>query len=111
MDIETVPQVHWLHLPDHETLNARSLERFTALKDDPANRRSHFFHGRFENLYLDRERITEILPLIEAVELAAKAIVRPEESIRCGFWFNAMEPGNCTSTLGHIPTTLKPNTC
>ena len=41
MELETLPPVHWLHLPDHETLNATLLARFDAVKDDPEHRRSH----------------------------------------------------------------------
>ncbi len=101
MELETLPPVHWLHLPDFESLNAGLLERFDALKDDPGHRRSHHFHGRYENLYIERELIPEIQPLIEAVERAAMEVLGRGEPIRCGFWFNAMGPGQRTTPHSH----------
>jgi hypothetical protein len=101
MELESLPRVHWLQVPDHESLNARLLTRFAAVKDDPDHRRSHHFHGRYENLYIDRERIPEILPLIQAAERAALQILGSRDPLRCGFWFNAMGPGHRTTPHSH----------
>jgi len=101
MELETLPRVHWLQLPGHESLNARLLARFEAVKDAPEHRRSHHFHGRYENLYIEREQIPEIAPLIEAAEQAALQVLGRSGPIRCGFWFNAMGPGHRTTPHTH----------
>ncbi len=101
MELETLPRVHWLHLPDHEVLNRRLLGRFEAVKDDPEHRRSHHFHGRYENLYIERDRIPQIQPLIEAAQQAARQVLGRDGPLRCGFWFNAMGPGHRTTPHTH----------
>lgn len=99
--LQNLPDVRWLHLAGHQALNGTLLKRFNDLKDAPENRLSHFFHGRFENTYIERERIPEILPLIRAAEGAAADVLIRQRSIRCGFWFNAMGPGQRTSLHSH----------
>jgi uncharacterized RmlC-like cupin family protein len=101
MDIQTLPPVHLLRLPEAEAVNRRLLQRFSVLREDPATRRTHFLHGRYENLYIDRERVPEILPLIQAGTRAAATILGRTGPLRCGFWFNWMGPGHRTSLHTH----------
>jgi hypothetical protein len=101
MIIGSLPPIHLLYIPEADTLNQRLLARFSALRDSPDTRRSHFFHDRFENLYIERERMPEALPLIAAAEQAAHEILHQPGPLRCGFWFNQMDPGHCTSLHTH----------
>ena len=101
MKIASLPPVKLVRIPDADALNVRLLERFQSLLDSPDIRRSHFFHGRHENLYIDRERIPEVLPLIAAGEKAALQILNRSDPLRCGYWFNQMGPGHQTSLHTH----------
>jgi len=96
-------------LPDAEQINAGLLGAFAGLATDDFARRSHFVGGRFENLYLDPER----LPGVEAVLDFSLQCARdwPRRTglpaavasgpLRCGFWLNAMAPGDATSVHTH----------
>jgi len=65
-------------------------------------RKSHFFSGRYENIYINREDISEIRPLIEFwLQRAAGLLDRPIDELRCGFWFNEMQPGDVTQPHSH----------
>lgn len=101
MIVETLAPLHWLHVPDHAPLNRILAEQFNALRDAPEIRRSHFFFGRYENLYIEREQMPQMQPLIAAAEQAAVEILRPDGPLRCGFWFNSMQPGQRTSAHTH----------
>ena len=101
MELQTLPPVYWLYLPDPAPLNRRLLERFGAVKDDPGHRRSHHFHGRYENLYIERDKIPDIQPLLDTVEQAAQRLLGHREALRFGFWFNAMGPGHRTTAHSH----------
>jgi hypothetical protein len=101
VEIDSLPPVYLLKIPDADALNDRLLERFESLRDSPDTRRSHFFHGRYENLYIDQKRIPEILPLITAAEQAARQVLHRPGQLRCGFWFNQMGPGHRTSLHSH----------
>lgn len=73
-----------------------------ALGDGDFSRRTHFFSGRFENLYLDIGRIPELQIVLSQAETCAREILgwgsRP---LRRGFWLNAQGPGHSTSEHTH----------
>lgn len=100
-DIEPALPLYAVRLDDPEAFNARLTAAFDALADDPDMRRSHFVHGRFENLYPERGLLPEIEPLIAVVEAASRRILQWADPLRIGFWFNRMEPGHVTSLHNH----------
>jgi|GEM_PF-5348635 len=61
----TAAPVHGGFLVDAERINQRILTAFVALAEADFSRRTHFFVGRFENLYLDRDRIPELRIILE----------------------------------------------
>lgn len=105
---ETIPS-YWKNAPiqrctleDSERLNREILAGFLALGPQDFERRTHYFGGRYENLYLERSRMPALDELLSRVlGCAAKILGRPEEGLRCGFWFNAMGPGQSTSEHSH----------
>jgi hypothetical protein len=101
MHLQSLPPVHLVRLPDAEALNARLLAEFHAALDAPDNRRSHFLHGRFENLYIERRHTPTILALLAAAEQAAAELLHQPGPLRCGHWFNLMGPGHRTSLHTH----------
>ncbi len=94
-------------LPDHHIVpspfgpghNAALLLAYLAVRDTALARRSHYFGGRFENVYLPREAIAALGPVLdfaaEQARLLCGLATRPE----VGFWFNEMAPGQ--RTLAH----------
>ena len=95
------PKIDKRQLDNAETINAAILKRFDEIKEGDAVRRTHFFHGRFENTYISLEDIPELKPVAEAAMACAKEILGTEEELHYGFWFNEMGPGCCTSLHNH----------
>ena len=89
-------------LPDAAALNARLLLRFAQLSGTGRVRQTHFFAGRFENLYIERADMPELEPVLQAFhEQAGNWLGRVPGSMRAGFWFNAMGPGHVTAPHHH----------
>jgi hypothetical protein len=74
--------------------------RFQGLRDAAGTRRSHYFQGRFENIYPERASIPEVEPILDWATGFARQICR-EPALRCGFWFNEMAHGQCTGVHTH----------
>jgi hypothetical protein len=100
--IWTGARIHGCTLPDAQTVNRRILDAFRGLEKEDFSRRTHFFGGRYENLYLDRSRIPELALILGHVEACGRKILaygtRP---LRVGFWFNAQGPGQSTTEHTH----------
>ena len=68
----------------------------------PEIRRTHFFGGRFENVYLNLEQVPEMAGVMaQARELAAEILELDPAGLAAGLWFNAMEPGQATLPHSH----------
>jgi len=94
--------IHIGFLSEAEAINRQILDSYVSLHDHDMLRRSHFFGGRFENLYLDHERIPALgLVLTQATTFAASLLGMPEQALKRGFWFNDMGPGQSTSKHDH----------
>jgi hypothetical protein len=89
-------------LPGAEAINRRIQDAFRGLAKDDFTRRTHFFGGRYENLYVERARIAEMRTVLEHAEACARAILDlGERPLRIGFWFNAQGPGQSTTEHTH----------
>ena len=88
-------------MPDHETLNRQIIEAYLKLREQDFERRTHFFHGRYENLYFDRERIPAIGLVLKQAEHYARQLLSIAENLRSGFWVNDMGPGDSTTEHNH----------
>lgn len=94
--------LHGSRLPECEPINALILTTFRGLQETDFARRTHFFGGRFENLYLDRERLPAVAGVLAHAESCARAILGSgRQPLRMGFWFNAQGPGQDTSLHTH----------
>ena len=90
-----------LMLEEPDKLNASLYERFMDLSGTERVRQSHHFGGRFENIYIDEADIPDIATVLNvARQQAGQLLGIPAESLKAGFWFNAMEAGHRT-TLHH----------
>lgn len=94
--------IHIGFLPEAGEINLRIMEGYRQLREEDLLRRSHFFGGRYENLYIDRERIPAIGQMLgQAEDYARRILQRPDEGLRCGFWLNDMGPGQATTEHDH----------
>lgn len=91
-----------LMLAEAGMLNNCLYERFMELRDSGRMRQSHYFGGRFENLYIDAVRMPCIKTVLDALKRqASQWLEMPADTLRAGFWFNAMEAGHRTSLHHH----------
>ncbi len=67
-----------------------------------AGRRSHFFGGRHENIYLPQQELPQLKLILQtARQQAALILQRPLETLRIGCWFNLMQQGDVTTAHSH----------
>jgi len=83
-------------------LNRRLTARFLELSASGQVRPTHFFAGRFENTYIEKDDIPDIAVVLDTLkQQAAHWLNQPLEQLRAGFWFNAMQAGQCTAPHHH----------
>lgn len=93
--------VHIGFMPDAEEINRQIMAAYAPLREEDIVKRSHHFGGRYENLYIERDRIPAIQLVLAQAEEYAKTILQAQQPIRSGFWFNDMGPGQSTSEHDH----------
>lgn len=98
--LEPLPPVHLARLADAAAVNSTIGAAFRREKDRPEARRTHHFHGRFENIYIERSRLPEIAPAVGLALRCARTVLGHPD-LRLGFWFNEMRPGERTSLHSH----------
>ena len=82
-------QVVALDQPDR--LNDALYERFMTLSGTDRARQTHFFAGRFENIYLDAADIPEIAVVLDVVRHQAGQLLDvPADRLKAGFWRTAV---------------------
>ncbi|MBG7602868.1 MAG: hypothetical protein IZT60_10020 [Gammaproteobacteria bacterium] len=74
---------------------------FSRLEDAPDTKKTHFFDGRYENIYPSREAFPEIEPLLEVIFDCAHQVLAGEQPLDISFWFNQMRPGHSTTLHTH----------
>lgn len=89
-------------MPETRPLNRILLRQFLAAVDTAGVKRSHFFAGRYENLYIGLDRVPAAGAVLDRVGAWAAGILdRDAARLRRGFWFNLMEPGQRTLPHTH----------
>jgi hypothetical protein len=100
--MQSISPIHVFHYPDAASFNPVAVQAIAALSAEDFRHRSHFIAGRYENLYLDRERIPGLAALLDyALHQAAGVLGEAVSALRCGFWLNRMAPGDHTSRHAH----------
>jgi len=94
-------RIHIRFHPEADELNRLIVDAYRHMGEQDMQRRSHHFAGRYENLYIERERIPAIGRVMEQAEDDARAILQRHGPLRSGFWFNDMGPGQSTSEHDH----------
>lgn len=83
-------------------LNKDILNSFNALTDNDFKEKTHLFHGRYENLYLQENKIHGLKHIIEVAQKNAAEILKIKQNkLLYGFWLNVMQPGDVTTAHTH----------
>lgn len=90
-----------LRLPDSHGINVYLESQFTQKYTDDSLLKTHYFNGRYENIYIPETEITAIAPVLEAACDFAVDILELIDKPSVGFWFNLMEPGHTTTRHRH----------
>jgi hypothetical protein len=100
-------RIHIGFHPEAAELNRLILDGYSQIGEQDLQRRSHHIAGRYENIYIERERIPAIGRVMVQAEDNARTILQrailqqPGQALRSGFWFNDMGPGQSTSEHNH----------
>lgn len=101
-ELNQIKYAHFAYLPAADALNQQVLKGFEQHQNDLENKKTHFFSGRYENVYIDREKIPALSQVIEqAIHHAAAILDMEAAKLQCGFWFNSMQPGHVTQPHTH----------
>jgi hypothetical protein len=85
-------------LPLHHTIIAD----FYARLDATQTVKSHFFQGRYENIYISEENIRGLPTILTHIKNeAARLLQIPVQGLKLGFWFNLMQHGDVTLSHSH----------
>ncbi|MEJ2141612.1 MAG: putative 2OG-Fe(II) oxygenase [Gammaproteobacteria bacterium] len=85
-----------------QLLNNRLFTRILELTDEQIARKTHYFDGRYENIYVDIETIDELKTLVkQAKKHAAEILEKDIDALKIGFWINIMHKGHTTSLHSH----------
>ena len=83
-------------------LNDALVEEILRLPDKAFNQRTHMFHGRYENLYIDADKLQGLGTVLDkGLSKAAEILSRPKNDIKVGFWLNIMNQGDVTTLHRH----------
>ena len=83
-------------------VNEKVLKKFEQLRDEDFKEKTHLFHGRYENIYLEVNKLPELGVIIDtALENAANILNIKKENLAFGFWLNAMAAGDVTTAHTH----------
>lgn len=102
IELRDCPPVRVLDLPDAVALNRALLQAYRDQLAAGAERRSHFFEGRYENIYIARARLPAIEPVLRAAcAMTARLHGGTAADYRAGYWFNDTPPGGRTLPHTH----------
>ena len=77
-------------------------ETILKLPEEAFNRRTHLFHDRYENLYIEATKLPGLEKILhEGLNKAAEILNQSKESLKLGFWLNIMNQGDVTTLHRH----------
>ena len=91
-----------IQLQEMHSCHQSIYQSFQQMDSREYDKQSHFFHGRYENIYVDKTKIAQLGVLLDHIlmEAATYLDVKPA-LIKLGFWFNVMKPGDTTTRHCH----------
>jgi len=91
-----------MELADAQAINDAVCSQYQDVRDDPGLQRTHYFEGRYENIYVGKDRIPALKPVLQAAcQGAARFLQQAEINLSVGFWINDMGPGHVTVPHSH----------
>jgi len=93
--------VYSCRLPAEPRYLDEIIKGFRRLEDATDTKKTHFFDGRYENIYPSREAFSEIEPLLEVIFDCAQQALERGQPLDISFWFNQMHPGHSTTLHTH----------
>lgn len=101
-DLEKIKYAHKGYVADAQPLNKKIIEAFELHSRSPLTKKTHFFEGRYENIYIDREKVPALEQVFaQATAYAGEILNIAPENLQCGFWFNCMSTGDVTIAHTH----------
>jgi hypothetical protein len=89
-------------LPEAAQINGALVRQYAALRDSGELKRSHYFEGRYENLYVPEQSLPALAPVLTAARRGANQFLgRDHPELAVGFWLNEMGPGHRTLPHSH----------
>jgi len=83
-------------------VNKKVVKKYSVLDENDFKEKTHYFHGRYENTYIDESKIPELTIIIESAKKYAAQILKTKaEDLHYGFWLNEMQPGHVTTAHSH----------
>ena len=84
-------------------INNRIQKKFLMYSKEKDIKRTHYFNGRYENIYLNEQHIPQLKSLMQQAKKFASAILGIDNTnkIKQGYWFNAMPPESTTTLHTH----------
>ncbi len=95
-----MPFLHKSRLQNATRINSVLETGFLHHYQQPDVRKTHQFHGRYENIYLNKSHIPEIETVINQAIYQAEKLLGITH-LRAGYWFNFMPPGSITTLHSH----------
>lgn len=88
-------------LPNYKQVNRKIMDEFNRYRDTDDIRRSHFFAGRYENIYLSLTQVPAMQTVMDQAHRFAQKILKTDQELKRGFWFNLMLPEQITQQHTH----------
>lgn len=83
-------------------VNEKISTKYEQLNDEDFKAKTHLFNGRYENIYLEVDKMPELDIIVNsALENAASILNIKKEKLAFGFWLNAMGAGDVTTAHTH----------
>jgi len=83
-------------------LNLSLCHQLLNLSEAQILKQTHFFSGRYENIYVDSKQFQELEHILfKAKEYAAEILAIPDDKLKIGCWINIMHQGHTTSLHRH----------
>lgn len=94
--------LHSALLDNFSVINQHLLTGLDSYINDESTRKTHEFFGRYENIYIDSDKIPAISTILDVVKTYSAQILECQVSeIKAGLWFNVMNPGDKTTMHKH----------
>jgi len=84
------------------THNSELAKQVLSLENSDQATRSHFFSGRYENVYIPADKLVNVSQILDIALLHASEILdEDKKALSIGFWFNIMRQGDVTLSHTH----------